>query len=247
MANITVNNSNNNINGTSLADVIRGVGGQDYIDGGDGDDKIDGGLGNDQMWAGAGSDRLIADGGNDELSGNYSLEGFGDNASDILDIRTTAGTAAIVDFEIVINKIDFTDFNLGNSSYWTAKAVQSSPSVTTLTLTGQAQEQVTVILQGVSDGYTMTLNDMIGGSTSLFAAPPVNPNGNGIADIFVILPQVISGFEDGLDRIDLAFLNQPVWDGSTLFQFWNSTTGDNFELLMGGVGFGLITQPDIII
>jgi len=247
MANITVNNSNNNINGTSLADVIRGVGGQDYIDGGDGDDKIDGGLDNDQMWAGAGSDRLIADGGNDELSGNHSFEGFGDNASDIFDIRTTAGTVAIVDFEIVIDKIDFTDFNLGNSSYWTAKAVQSSPSVTTLTLTGQAQEQVTVILQGVSDAYTMTLNDMIGGSTSLIAAPPVNPLGNGIADIFVILPQVISGFEDGLDRIDLAFLNQPVWDGSTLFQFWNSTTGDNFELLMGGVGFGLITQPDIII
>lgn len=120
------------------------------------------------------------------MSGNYSFEGFGDNASDIFDIRTTAGTVAIVDFEIVIDKIDFTDFNLGNSSYWTATAAQSSPSVTTLTLTGQAQEQVTVILQGVSDG-------------------------------------------------------------STLFQFWNSTTGDNFELLMGGVGFGLITQPDIII
>jgi hypothetical protein len=166
----------------------------------------------------------------------------------------------IVDFEIGIDKIDFTDFNLGNSTYWTASAAQSSPSVTTLTLTGQAQEQVTVVLQGVSDGYTMTLNDMIGGSTSLIAAPPVNPNGNGIADIFVILPQVsgtqvISGFEDGLDRIDLTFLNQPGWDGSqggapdgsTLFQFWNSTTGDNFELLMDGVGFGLITQPDIII
>ena len=36
---------------------------------------------------------------------------------------------------------DFTHFNLGNSSYWTASAAQSSPSVTTLTLTGQAQER----------------------------------------------------------------------------------------------------------
>jgi hypothetical protein len=38
-----------------------------------------------------------------------------------------------------------------------------------------------------------------------------------------------------------------VSDGSTLFQFWNTTTGDNFELLMDGVLFGLIPQADIII
>jgi Ca2+-binding RTX toxin-like protein len=241
-------------------DVLTGNAGFNKIDGGAGSDILAGGLGNDQMWAGAGSDRLIADGGNDELSGNYSFQGYGDNASDIFDIRTSAGTVTITDFEIGVDKLDFTDFNLGNSSYWTGSAVQSAPSVTTLTLTGQAQEQVTVILQGVSDGYTMTLNDMIGGSTSLIAPQLTNPNGNGTADIFEILPQVsgvriIDDFEDGLDLLDLTFLNQPGWhgaqggapDGSTLFQFWNTTTGDNFELLMDGIGFGLITQADIII
>jgi Ca2+-binding RTX toxin-like protein len=130
-----------NLIGVAGDDILTGSAAFNKIDGGAGNDIVAGGLGNDQMWAGADSDRLIADGGNDELSGNYSLEGFGDNASDIFDIRTTAGTVTIVDFDIGIDKIDFTDFNLGNSSYWTASAAQSSPSVTTLTLTVQAQER----------------------------------------------------------------------------------------------------------
>jgi Ca2+-binding RTX toxin-like protein len=241
-------------------DILTGNAALNKIDGGAGSDILAGGLGNDQMWAGTGSDRLIADGGNDELSGNYSFDGTRDNASDIFEIRTTAGIVTITDFKAGVDKIDFTDFNLGNSTYWTASAAQSSPSVTTLTLTGQAQEVVTINLQGVSNGSAMTLNDMIGGTLDLIAAPPVNPNGNGLADIFVILPQAtgtmtINSFEDGLDRLDLTFLNQPDWngsqggaqDGSTLFQFWNTATGDNFQLHMEGVGFGLITQPDIII
>jgi Ca2+-binding RTX toxin-like protein len=241
-------------------DILTGNAALNKIDGGAGSDILAGGLGNDQMWAGTGSDRLIADGGNDELSGDYSFDGTRDYASDIFEIRTNAGTVTITDFKAGIDKIDFTDFNLGNSTYWTASAAQSSPSVTTLTLTGQAQEVVTIKLQGVSNGSAMTLNDMIGGTQDLIAAPPVNPNGNGLADIFVILPQAtgmltINSFEDGLDRLDLTFLNQPdwngsqggAWDGSTLFQFWNTTTGENFQLHMEGVGFGLITQPDIII
>lgn len=241
-------------------DILTGNAGNNKIDGSAGSDILSGGLGNDQMWAGAGSDRLIADGGNDELSGNYSFQGYGDDASDIFEIRTTAGDVTITDFKIGIDKIDFTDFNLGNSTYWSASAAQTAPSVTTLTLTGQAQEQVTIILQGVSNGSAMTLNDMIGGSVDLIAPPTVNPNGNGLADIFTILPQAtgritINSFEDGLDLLDLTFLNQPDWDaaqggsanGSTLFQFWNYTTGDSFEVLLDGIGFGLITQADIII
>ena len=121
---------------------------------------------------------------------------------------------------------------------------------------------MTINLQGVSAGSTLTLNDMIGGSTGLIPSAPTYPmnGGNGIADIFTILPQAtgtleLMGFEDGLDRLDLTFLNQPGWDGAqggasdgtTLFDFWNTTTGDAFHLHVDGVGFGLITQPDIII
>ena len=246
--------------GGSGGDILTGDAGFNKLDGAAGNDVLAGGLGNDELWGGAGSDRLIADGGNDKLNGNYSLGGYGDNASDIFDIRTSAGTVTISDFKIGVDKLDFTDFNLGNSNYWTASATQSSPAITTMTLTGQAQEVVTICLQGVSAGSTITLNDMIGGSTSLIPAQWINPNGNGLADIFQILPQAtglqtLNSFEDGLDRLDLTFLNQAGWhgsqggaaDGSTLFQFWNTTSGDHFQLYVEGVGFGLITQPDIII
>jgi hypothetical protein len=103
---------------------------------------------------------------------------------------------------------------------------------------------------------------MIGGSTGLIPPAPTYPlnGGNGVSDIFTIQPQSSgtleqAGFEDGLDFLDLTFLNQPGWqgaqgaayDGSVLFDFWNTTTGDAFELHLPGVGFGLITQADIII
>ena len=76
---------------------------------------------------------------------------------------------------------------------------------------------------------------MIGGTSAIIppAPPPIN-GGNGQADIFEILPMVSGvderyGFEDGLDMLDLTFLNQPGWhgaqgaanDGSVLFDFWN--------------------------
>ncbi|MEQ1753233.1 MAG: calcium-binding protein [Micropepsaceae bacterium] len=246
--------------GGSGNDSLTGDNGANKLDGAAGNDTLAGGLGNDQLWGGAGSDLLVADGGDDTLNGNYSMQGYGDAASDTFKIMANAHNVSIGDFKIGVDKLDFTDFNLGNSSYWTASAVQSSPAITTLTLTGQAQEVVTVTLQGVSAGSTMSLNDMIGGDIGLIPAQWVNPNGNGLADIFQILPQHsgvqhLNSFEDGLDRLDLTFLNQPDWqgaqggasDGSTLFDFWNTTSGDHFQLQVDGVGFGLITQPDIII
>jgi Ca2+-binding RTX toxin-like protein len=241
-------------------DSLTGNAGFNKLDGGAGSDILAGGLGNDELWGGAGSDLLIADGGDDLLTGNYSLQGYGDAASDTFKVTTAAHNVTIGDFKQGVDKLDFSDFNLGSSTYWTAHAVQSAPTVTTMTLTGQAQEVVTVTLKGVPAGYAITLNDMIGGSTDLIAAPWVNPHGNGTADIFTIMPQVsgvqvLDSFEDGLDRLDLTFLHGVGWhgsqgaaaDGSTIFQFWNTTSGDNFQLLVDGVGFGLITQPDIIL
>ena len=248
--------------GGSGGDTLIGNAAANTLDGMDGDDTIAGGLGNDLIFGGAGSDTLIADGGNDQLTGNYSFFDFGDYASDTFVIGTNAGAITVNDFELGVDKLDVSAFNLGSSNYWTASAAQSALTETTLTLTGQSQEVVTITLRGVSDGHNLSLNDMIGGTTALIPPAPTYPTngGNGFADIFVITPQpsgVITraGFEDGLDLLDLTFLNQPGWDGSqgaasdgsVLFDFWNYTSGDHFQLNLPGVGFGLITQADIII
>ncbi len=248
--------------GSGSADSLTGDQFNNKLDGDAGNDTIRGGGGDDQIWGGAGSDRLIADGGNDQLSGDYSMFNFGDRASDVFEIATTAGTVTINDFEQGVDLVDLTAFNLGSSNYWTASGTQSSAYVTTLTLSGQNQEVVTIHLNGVPAGHTLTLNDFVGGTQSLIPPTPTYPinGGNGLADIFQILPQVsgtidLPGFEDGLDRLDLTFLQQPGWhgaqggygDGTTLFDFWNTTTGDAFHLHVLGVGFGLINQYDIII
>jgi Ca2+-binding RTX toxin-like protein len=248
--------------GGSGGDTLTGNAAANTLDGMAGNDTIAGGLGNDQIYGGAGSDRLIADGGNDDLFGNYSFFDFGDASSDTFEIGTAAGTVTIHDFKLGVDKLDVSAFNLGTGNYWTASAAQSGLTVTTLTLTGQGQEVVTINLIGVSDGHNLSLNDMVGGSTSLIPPVPTYPlnGGNGLADVFVFQAQA-SGlvtqdhFEDGLDLLDLTFLNQPGWhgaqgaayDGSVLFDFWNTTSGDHFQLNLPGVGFGLITQADIII
>lgn len=248
--------------GGSGNDSLTGDAASNILDGMEGNDTVAGGLGNDEIWGGAGSDTLIADGGSDYLNGDYSRFDFGDNSSDTFVIGTNAGTVTIGDFTLGLDKLDVSAFNLGNSNYWTASAMQSGLTTTTLTLTGQGQEVVTILLEGIADGHHLSLNDMIGGTTALIPPAPAYPmnGGNGIADIFTILPQFSgtvtqSGFEDGLDMLDLTFLNQPGWDGSqgaandgsVLFDFWNTTTGDAFQLHLPGVGFGLITMADIII
>lgn len=247
--------------GGSNNDSLTGDSANNKLDGDAGADIIRGGAGNDLMFGGAGSDRLIADGGNDELTGNYTLFNFGDYASDTFEIRSTAGNVTITDFALGVDKLDLTDFNLGTSGYWTASGAQTDLTEVTLTLTGQSQEVVTILLQGIADGYNLSLNDMIGGTSAIIPPPPPPPTGgNGQADIFQILPLVSGvderyGFEDGLDLLDLTFLNQPGWhgaqgaanDGSVLFDFWNTSSGDHFQLHLNGVGFGLIDQNDIII
>lgn len=242
---------NDNLTGDALANTLDGM---------DGNDTIAGGLGNDLIYGGAGSDTLIADGGNDLLVGNYSYFDFGDNASDTFVIGTNAGTVTINDFELGVDKLDVSAFNLGGSNYWTATATMSSLTTTTLTLTGQNQEVVTINMLGVSDGYHLSLNDMIGGTAALIPPRPVLPGANGQADIFVITPQssgtiLLNGFEDDLDLLDMTFLNQPGWDGtgyaandgSTMFDFWNTNTNDVFSVQLLGVGFGVITMADVII
>ncbi|AOW99558.1 hypothetical protein BJP34_08920 [Moorena producens PAL-8-15-08-1] len=61
MANITGNNSNNNLVGTSRNDTILGVGGNDTLIGLAGSDLLNGGTGRDRMFGGTGNDRYVVD------------------------------------------------------------------------------------------------------------------------------------------------------------------------------------------
>ena len=100
------------INGTTLNDILAGLGGDDFIFAGDGDDEIYGDAGNDELQGGRGSDlifggadddKVFADDGDDELyggDGEDNLQGgtgsdliygglgddklFGENGDDIL-------------------------------------------------------------------------------------------------------------------------------------------------------------------
>ncbi len=246
--------------GSAGNDSLTGNSGNNVLDGGAGGDILTGGVGHDGMWGGAGSDRLVADGGNDTLYGNYSFNGYGDNASDIFDIRTTAGAVTISDFKLGIDKLDLTDFGFNSGGDWTGSAAQSGPD-TVLTLTRNSQT-VTVKLQGITDGHHLTSGDMINSSAALIAPPP-NPafinGGNGLADIFLIDPQlgnqVISHFENGLDKMDIHFTTTGYWHGglanvpgSTDTQLvFHGSQGEVFTVTLPGLPYYNIDASDYVL
>jgi Ca2+-binding RTX toxin-like protein len=250
------------LTGGTSADTLTGDGARNYLNGGAGNDQLAGGLGNDELWGGAGADRLVADGGNDFLSGNYDrLGGFGDSAADIFEIRTNAGAVTISDFQIGIDKIDLTAFGFdqsGVSPYWTG-SVTADNSCTVLTLTGLNNEVVSIALQGVAEGDGMTMSDLIGGSPSLIHQPlyPIN-GGDGLRTVTQLTPssgsQTITGFENGLDQLDISALIQAGWDGSlstsqqgwAVVDFFNGQ-GQQFSITLEGVSIAQIDPSDYIV
>jgi Ca2+-binding RTX toxin-like protein len=82
------------INGTTLNDILAGLGGDDFIFAGDGDDEIYGDAGNDELQGGRGSDlifggadndKVFADDGNDELYGGDGQDNLqGGAGSDLI-------------------------------------------------------------------------------------------------------------------------------------------------------------------
>lgn len=249
------------LTGSAAGDTLTGDGARNYLMGGAGDDVIAGGLGDDELWGGAGSDRLIADGGNDLLVGNYDrLNGFGDNASDIFEIHTNAGAVTISDFKIGVDKIDLTDFGFdqnGHSNYWSGSVTASNTS-TLLTLTGLSSEVVTICLQGVSEGNGLAASDFIAGSSQLLPAPqyPIN-GGDGLYTLTEILAsggdRTITGFENGLDQLDITQLIQDGWDGylevdqqqSAVLHFFDGQGGD-FSVTLEGVSIAQIDASDYV-
>ncbi|ESQ75227.1 calcium-binding protein [Asticcacaulis sp. AC402] len=245
---------------TVLNDNLTGHTGRNVLDGGAGNDTIAGGGGDDDIWGGAGTDRMIADGGNDRLTGNYSFADFGDYAADTFVIKTTAGAVTISDFKLGVDKLDVSDFGFNTGGTWTGSAVQSGTD-TVLTLTQNAVT-VTVTLQGVINGHQLQLSDMIGGSTSLIAPPPqpaFTNGGNGIADIFVVDPQLgdqtFLHFENGLDHIDISFIQSGGWGGhlanvpgTTDAQLvFSGPQGQTFTVTLPGMPYYQIDASDYIL
>ncbi|ESQ86669.1 hypothetical protein ABAC460_22845 [Asticcacaulis sp. AC460] len=246
--------------GTALGDSLTGNSARNVLDGGAGGDTIAGGGGNDDIWGGAGADRLIADGGNDRLTGNYSFTGYGDNASDTFVIKANAGAVTVADFKLGIDKLDVSDFGLTTGSTWTGSAIQSGTN-TVLTLT-QGANTVTVTLQGVVNGHMLQLSDMIGGTSALIAPPPqpaFTNGGNGVLDIFVVDPQLgdqtFLHFENGLDKIDISFLQTGGWGGhlanvpgTTDAQLvFDGPQGQHFTITLPGMPYYQIDASDYIL
>lgn len=74
------------VNGTNLAEDIRGQGGPDQLNGKGGDDVITGGNGDDVIDGGGGADTLFGQGGNDHLLGGFANDLlFGGSGDDILE------------------------------------------------------------------------------------------------------------------------------------------------------------------
>lgn len=258
--------------GGALNDDLTGNAGANKLNGEAGADTLRGGLGNDELWGGSGSDLLIADGGDDYLVGNWAmLSGLHDAAADIFQIHTTAGDVTVADFQIGVDKLDLTAFGFdanGVSADWTG-SVSSDNTNTCFTLTHTNGQTVSIRLNGVADGEGFSMADMIGGCSSLIPANPYPVNGgNGHADTFIVvnggvmttggLNATLTGFENGLDTVDLTFLqsaspNNATWDaalhtnasGDVVLHF-DDHAGATFDLTIAGVSLAQWDQSDII-
>ena len=250
------------LTGGSSGDTLTGDGARNYLSGGAGNDLLTGGGGNDELWGGAGSDRLVADGGDDLLVGNYDrLNGMGDYASDIFEIRTNAGSVTIADFQVGVDKIDLTAFGFdqnGVSAYWTGSVTANNVD-TILTLTGLNNEVVTLRMQGVAQGEGLAISDFIGGSSSLIPTSqyPMN-GGDGLHTVTTLTTssasQTIHGFENGLDQLDISQLIQNGWDGylSNTQEGWvvvnfEDGQGGAFAVTLEGVTIAQIDASDYIL
>lgn len=119
-------------------DMLEGGAGDDQLDGGTGSDTLDGGSGSDLLVGGEGADRLSGGSGEDVLlggDGNDALVGGGDNdvligglGADVLTggsgndtfvfraIDAKSGVDTITTFEIGLDRIDVSDFFVGQKA-----------------------------------------------------------------------------------------------------------------------------------
>ena len=135
------------IEGGTGNDEIKGSGGDDLIYGKKGDDTLKGQSGEDTLFGNQGADILNGGRGNDEMTGGDDADTF------VYSNNNEADQDTITDFEVGIDTIDLTDFNLTNSELndLIQFGVYSSSEARLALGTGQI-----LILTDVADGELST-------------------------------------------------------------------------------------------
>jgi serralysin len=108
-------NSADKIYGSLGNDRIDGKKGDDILEGGQGNDTLDGGEGNDKLYGGPGNDVLIGGRGSDILVGGEGVDTFAFQRNQSF----LAGEFDVIqDFEVGIDKIQFSGWGRLNASTW---------------------------------------------------------------------------------------------------------------------------------
>jgi uncharacterized protein len=167
-----------NVNGTSGSDIFKSGTGVHIINAGDGNDQIRGGISADIINGGAGDDKIIGNRGADIITGGTGSDQF----RYLFDGETGLGAAAdrITDYEIGVDRFNFSLFDtnagvegvqgfafIGNAAFSGGGAAQlryTSSGDDTLVqadTNGDGVADFEIVLQGLSDGATLTAADFI--------------------------------------------------------------------------------------
>jgi Ca2+-binding RTX toxin-like protein len=149
--------------GTSLADLIDLLAGNDRFEAKDGDDTVDGNEGNDTMIGGNGGDIMLGGGGNDTLNGNGGLDtmdgGLGDDLlngganPDTFVFGTVSNDDTIDGFQNGLDVIDLSALALGGFAALTAPGViTASGASSTLIDLSLVGGNGTILLDGIAPG-----------------------------------------------------------------------------------------------
>jgi Ca2+-binding RTX toxin-like protein len=128
---IVAKKGNDTVDGRGGDDYLMGNKGDDTLAGGEGNDTLYGGTENDIIYGGNGSDKVFGDAGNDEMWGGAGADTFGFNKKDF-------GTDIIHDFEIGIDKLQFSKKVILDFATFSTHASQSGANVVIDTGTGFA-------------------------------------------------------------------------------------------------------------
>ncbi|MBB4658255.1 M10 family metallopeptidase C-terminal domain-containing protein [Parvularcula dongshanensis] len=263
------------LNGTPGADVLTGNARDNEIHGFGGDDRLSGGAGSDTLYAGAGNDTLLGDGDYDLLLGEagddtLTMTAFagaanGGDGWDTLDLSRLSKGA-----RVILDPFGGRGVPMG-ADFWDWEERFTTYSIEEVIGTSYADEFILNIQGAVIDAgagndvfdefaFGSTLLGGLGDDRLFVGGDNVLTGGAG-RDVFDARGRggtVITDFEDGVDRIDLSYVQVYVehdgvrnarWSDVSLTQEAEGVRVDvgDADFLLHGVGLEQITQADFIL